>query len=112
MNSSTKSTIGYSEYQKWYKLKRWKTLRLSQLAKQPYCQCPHHLNQKVKANVVDHIKPHKGDPKLFWNPKNLQSMLKACHDKFKQSQERGGKGFDQGSDDQGFPLNKDSAWYT
>ena len=111
MKRSKPVGIKYSEYQKWYKLKRWKTLRLAQLAKEPYCQCAHHQGQKIKANVVDHIKPHKGDSKLFWNPSNLQSMLKVCHDKFKQSQEKGGKGFDQGCDEQGYPLNKDSSWY-
>ena len=110
MKSSQTATIRYSEYQKWYKLKRWKDLRLAQLSKEPYCQCQHHVGQKVKANVVDHIKPHKGDSKLFWNPKNLQSMLKSCHDKYKQSQEKGGLGFDIGCDAMGNPSNPMDHW--
>ena len=77
---------------------------------QPWCQCQHHVGQKVKANVVDHIKPHKGDSKLFWNPKNLQSMLKVCHDKYKQSQEKGGLGFDIGCDAMGNPSNPMDHW--
>ena len=34
-----------------------------------------------EATVVDHIKPHKGNEKLFYDLKNLQSMCKPCHDR-------------------------------
>lgn len=74
------------------------------------CQCPHCQGKKLKANVVDHIIPHKGDTKLFWKRDNLQSMNKQCHDIFKQSQEKGGRGFDQGCDEQGNPLNQLDHW--
>ena len=73
--------------------------------------CPHHIKDKVEANVVDHIIPHKGDTRLFWDENNVQSLLKQCHDKFKQSQERGGAGFDMGCNVDGTPLNQDSSWY-
>jgi 5-methylcytosine-specific restriction endonuclease McrA len=29
--------------------------------------------------VVDHIKPHHGDQKLFWDPKNHQALCTDCH---------------------------------
>jgi hypothetical protein len=61
--------------------------------------------------VVDHIEPHKGDRRKFFDPRNLQSMTKECHDIFKQSQEKGGHGFDMGCDELGEPLNKDHSWY-
>ena len=35
----------------------------------------------TKATVVDHIQPHRGDPKLFWDQSNWQSLCKRCHDK-------------------------------
>ena len=35
----------------------------------------------VTATVVDHIRPHRGDPVLFWDEKNWQSLCKPCHDK-------------------------------
>lgn len=35
----------------------------------------------VQATVVDHIKPHRGDNKLFWDKSNWQSLCKSCHDK-------------------------------
>lgn len=38
-------------------------------------------------------------------------MTKECHDIFKQSQEKGGHGFDMGCDELGEPLNKDHDWY-
>ncbi len=94
-----------------YKTKRWKRLRKEQLRKHPFCQCPHHYGLKELADVVDHKTPHKGNRRLFFKASNLQSMAKTCHDKFKQSQEKGGHGFDMGCDEQGNPLNQDSEWY-
>jgi 5-methylcytosine-specific restriction protein A len=35
----------------------------------------------VPAIVVDHIIPHKGNYKLFWDKSNWQSLCKSCHDK-------------------------------
>ena len=112
MNSKRDGTLPSREvYQKWYKTARWKKLRLRQLRKHPYCQCPHHTRDKVKATVADHIIPHKGDTRLFWDSNNLQSLTAQCHDKFKQSAERGGAGFDMGCNVDGAPLNQESDWY-
>jgi len=97
---------------KWYKSKQWQQLRSAQLTKQPYCQCPHHKGKTMPANVVDHITPHRGNKSLFFNVRNLQSMLKRCHDKYKQSQEKGGSGFMQGCDEQGNPLSAAHDWYS
>jgi len=99
------------EYQYLYKTKQWQRLRAEQLRKYPYCQCPHHKEKKELAAVVDHISPHKGNRRLFFDRNNLQSMTKTCHDAFKQSQERGGAGFDKGCDEMGQPLNKEHSWY-
>ncbi len=38
--------------------------------------------------VADHIKPHRGDPELFWNPLNLHAVSKTYHDSAKQRLER------------------------
>jgi 5-methylcytosine-specific restriction endonuclease McrA len=41
------------------------------------------------ANMVDHIKPHRGHMKLFWSPSNWQPMASSpCHSSRKQSLER------------------------
>lgn len=47
---------------------------------------------RIEANtsklVADHKIQHHGDETLFWNPKNLQCLCKACHDSLKQRMER------------------------
>lgn len=35
----------------------------------------------VRATVVDHIKPHRGDQRLFWDEDNWQALCKECHDR-------------------------------
>ncbi len=93
-----------------YNSKRWKQLRLHILSKHPFCQCPHHKGKQYPANVVDHRIPHQGNVFLFWDRSNLQSMAKVCHDRFKQSQEKGGAGFLKGCDEQGIPLSDYHEW--
>lgn len=75
----------------WYGLARWKRLRRSQLRKDPlccYCKREGHIKA---ANVVDHIKAHRGDPLLFWKETNLQSLCKRHHDSDKQRFEKSGR---------------------
>lgn len=38
--------------------------------------------------VADHIKAHHGDPVLFWDKQNIQTVSKAYHDSQKQREER------------------------
>lgn len=98
----------------WYKSKQWLRMREEQLAAHPLCQCPHCREGKgrwAEATVVDHIKPHRCDRKLFFDKKNIQSMSKPCHDAMKQSQERGGHGFLAGCDEHGEPLSHDHEWH-
>lgn len=65
----------------------WQRARRRWLRAFPYCaKCG------APANVVDHIVPHKGDPKLFWNESNWQSLCSSCHNSGKQSEERRGEG--------------------
>jgi len=47
------------------------------------------------AVLVDHIKPHKGNSVLFWDPENHQAMCKPCHDR-KTASEDGGFGNTKG----------------
>ncbi len=37
-----------------------------------------------KSPVVDHVRPHRGGPDLFWDEDNLQAVSKAYHDRVKQ----------------------------
>ena len=38
-------------------------------------------NKITPATVVDHIVPHRGDKKLFWDQSNWQPLCKEHHDK-------------------------------
>jgi 5-methylcytosine-specific restriction endonuclease McrA len=40
------------------------------------------------APVANHKRPHRGDPKLFWDIDNLETVTKAVHDSIIQREER------------------------
>ena len=57
----------------------WQRLRSEQLLADPWCaECAKH-GRRVRATDVDHIVDHKGDPDLFADPANLQSLCHSCH---------------------------------
>jgi hypothetical protein len=62
----------------------------------------------VAAVVVDHIVPHRGDMKLFWDSGNWQSLCKTCHDSFKQRQEK--SGVESGCSVDGIPIDASHHW--
>lgn len=66
------------------------------------------LGKVVGATVVDHIKPHKGDEKIFFDANNLQSLCKPCHDSHKAKQEN--SGVLVGNDTKGIPLDPQHHW--
>lgn len=72
---------------------KWRKYRLQFLREHPICECNEckKLNRILLATVVDHIIPHKGDCKLFWDSNNHQAMAKRCHDR-KTAKEDGGFG--------------------
>jgi len=92
----------------WYKLARWQKMRKAQLAKEPYCQCRACEGKKVLATVADHIKPHRGDRRLFWDRKNLQSLSGPCHSGWKQQIEK--SGFEKGCREDGLPYDEGHLW--
>lgn len=91
-----------------YKTARWKALRKNQLSAHPLCRYCQQLGKVIGATVVDHIEPHKGDPELFHDPDNLQSLCKGCHDRHKQRQEH--RGVLAGGDEKGFPADPRHHW--
>lgn len=62
----------------------------------------------MAATVVDHIVPHGGDLKLFWDVKNWQPLCKKCHDSMKQRLEKSGSL--TGCDVNGMPLDNNHWW--
>lgn len=59
----------------------WRVARRSFLSAHPLCVECMKENRLTAATVVDHIIPHRGDMKLFWDESNWQPLCKICHDK-------------------------------
>ena len=60
---------------------RWRKASKRFLEAHPLCEECKRQGRYVKATVVDHIEPHRGDPKLFWDEGNWQALCKPCHDR-------------------------------
>ena len=70
---------------------RWQKQSKLYIHEQPLCvDCLKH-NRVRPAKVVDHIVPHKGDMRLFWDRTNWQSLCFSCHSR-KTACEDGGFG--------------------
>lgn len=65
-----------------YNDSRWAKMRSRTLRAKPLCA----VCGKLAADV-DHIQPHRGDPKLFFDLGNIQPICKPCH-KSKTRRER------------------------
>ena len=59
----------------------WQKASKQYLAAHPLCVKCMAEGRYVRATVVDHIVPHRGDKNLFWDRSNWQSLCKAHHDK-------------------------------
>ena len=99
------------DYHRLYKTAAWRVARAEQLSSEPLCRMCRQIGRFVPANVVDHIRPHKGDTVLFFSQANLQSLCKACHDSHKQAQERHADGILRGSGHDGQPLDLAHPWH-
>lgn len=62
---------------------RWRKASKAYLALHPLCECKEcRESGTVRASeVVDHIIPHRGAHKLFWDRANWRALSKACHDR-------------------------------
>ena len=97
-----------SQHSHMYNNSRWRKARQGYLRKHPLCVYCEKQGKTVEATVVDHIKPHKGDTKLFWDKSNWQALCKPCHDRHKQRQERSGTLAGAGLD--GLPIDPSHHW--
>lgn len=69
------------EYHWMYSLPIWRDdLRPAQLTREPFCRECAKAGRRVRATVVDHIVPHRGNWALFVDPANHQSLCKYHHD--------------------------------
>lgn len=60
---------------------KWQRARKKYLRLHPLCCMCKEEGRITTATVVDHIKPHRGDQKLFWDESNWQPLCKPCHDR-------------------------------
>lgn len=68
---------------------RWQQARERFLSLHPLCVYCEREGRLTAASVVDHIQPHKGDERRFWDRRNWQPLCKRCHDSTKRAEEAG-----------------------
>ena len=69
-----------------YQKSRWRNdLRPAILRRDPICSECH----RYPSTVADHIKDHRGDLVMFFDPKNCRGVCASCHD-HKTGTEHGG----------------------
>ena len=59
----------------------WQKASRQFLQAHPLCEECQRQGKYVKATDVDHIIPHRGDKKLFWDRSNWQALCHRCHSK-------------------------------
>ena len=65
----------------------WQRERIEFLFDHPICVMCESLGVITLAKIVDHVTPHRGNAKLFWNRDNWQALCATCHSKHKQRAE-------------------------
>ena len=83
-------------------------MRENQLRIEPLCRMCRQIGETTPADTVDHVVAHRGDRALAFDPANLQSLCKTCHDTHAQRRDRGEA--IAGCDDQGFPIDPLHTW--
>jgi 5-methylcytosine-specific restriction endonuclease McrA len=83
-------------WRKWYATERWRRERDEFLAEPAnwWCYNPlglHPERHRVRAETVDHYRPHKGDAALFWDHHNWRACCLRCNSA-KAAREEGGFG--------------------
>lgn len=76
-----------------YGLAAWQSLRIATIARDgglcQRCGVKVTSGRKHKRSAaVDHKTPHEGDRDLFFDPDNVWTLCKGCHDGWKARQER------------------------
>lgn len=92
---------------------RWDKARAAYLRKHPLCAECQAQGRTVPATVVDHIRPHKGNRKLFWDTANWQPLCRRHHNE-KTAREDGAFGNapkgPAGCDAAGIPRDPAHPW--
>ena len=60
---------------------RWRKASMLFLKANPLCKHCEKDGKLIKAEVVDHITPHRGDQTTFWDESNWQPLCTKCHNR-------------------------------
>lgn len=60
---------------------RWQQAARAYLARFPLCAECGRQGKTTVAEVVDHVRPHRGDARLFWDSTNWQGLCAPCHNR-------------------------------
>jgi len=88
--------------------RRWGKARKEHLEQYPFCTMCENDGRMHYGIVVDHVIPHRGDPVLFWDETNWQTLCGMHHDAAKQSEEKTGTA--RGCDIKGVPRDPSHHW--
>lgn len=77
----------------WYKQKRWKDLQQAVFLRDNFiCQRTGVVlvgrHPAPNSPVANHKVPHRGDPRLFWDINNIETVAKSVHDREIQIEEQ------------------------
>ena len=77
----------------WYRTERWADLRTAVFARDGFrCQRTGKLCMgeypAPDSPVANHKKPHRGNPDLFWDINNIETVAKSVHDGAIQAEEQ------------------------
>jgi 5-methylcytosine-specific restriction endonuclease McrA len=70
--------------------KKWNTYRYRYLHHNPHCYAC-----GKKSEVIDHVKPHRGDETLFWKTDNMIPLCHRCHNTITGLFDKPGKAVDE-----------------
>jgi len=72
----------------WYGTARWRALAKKIKLRDLFtCKRCGLIDGNKRGVEADHRIPHRGDPVLFWDEDNLQTLCKSCHSSAKQKEE-------------------------
>ncbi len=63
---------------RWLNSSKYKKARLEFIYKNPFCNS---VGCNKLTEILDHIKAHCGNERLFWDENNWQPKCKSCHDR-------------------------------
>ena len=76
-------------WRSWYGTARWKRLRMAVLMRDRFtCRMCGAVEGDLSKLVADHVIPHRGRERMFWDEDNLQCLCRVCHDSAKQREEQ------------------------